>query len=145
MPRVPPVCAEASGGIRSETHAVGQQGASSGIQVLSDTQNVDFNPYLRHLLAMIKQSWYPLIPEECYPPLSKEGTTLIRFSILPDGRLKIGGMSMDDSTHDQAIDRAAWGSIVSIGQFPPLPPEFHGPELTLRIQFIISRNPPSDR
>ena len=135
----------AGSAIRGETHAVGQQGASGGIEVLSDTENVDFNPYLKHLLAMIKASWYPLIPEECYPPLSKEGTTLIRFTIMPDGRLKIGGMFLDDSTHDRAIDKAAWGSITAIGQFPPLPTEFHGPELTLRIQFIISRNPQPDR
>ena len=131
------------GGVRSENHAVGQQGASSGVEVLSDMQNVDFGPYLKHLLAMVKQAWYPLIPEECYPPLSKEGTTLIRFTIQPNG--VVSAMHLDDSTHDRAIDKAAWGSITEIGQFPPLPAEFKGPNLELRIQFIISRNPPSER
>ena len=132
-------------GIRGESHAVGQQAANSGIEILSDPLNVDFGPYLRHLLAMIRASWIPLIPEECYPPLSKEGTTLIRFTINPDGSLRPNAMHLDDSTHDEAIDRAAWGSITGIGQFPPLPAEFKGPNLELRIQFIISRNPPRDR
>ena len=131
------------GGVRSENHPVGQQGASSGVEVLSDMQNVDFGPYLRHLLAMVKQSWYPLIPEECYPPLSKEGTTLIRFTIQPNG--EISAMHLDDSSNDRAINKAAWGSITGIGQFPPLPAEFKGPNLELRIQFIISRNPPAER
>jgi hypothetical protein len=127
------------------SRAVGESAASSGIEMLTDPENVDWGPYLRHLLAMIKASWYPLIPEECYPPLSKEGTTLIRFSINKDGSLMANGMHLDDSTHDVAIDKAAWGSITSIGQFPPLPAEFKGPRMELRIQFIISRNPPRDR
>ena len=130
--------------ISGGSHAVGQQAANSGIEILSDPMNVDFGPYLKRLLTMIKASWYPLIPEECYPPLSKEGTTLIRFTIMPDGTLKPSGMHLDGSTHDEAIDRAAWGSITGIGVFPPLPPEFKGPNLELRIQFIISRNPPKD-
>ncbi len=131
-------------GISGGSHTVGQQAASSGIEILSDPMNVDFGPYIKRLLTMIKASWYPLIPEECYPPLSKEGTTLIRFTIMPDGTLKPSGMHLDGSTHDEAIDRAAWGSITGIGVFPPLPAEFKGPNLELRIQFIISRNPPKD-
>jgi hypothetical protein len=131
-------------GISGGSHAVGQQAASSGIEILSDPMNVDWGPYIKRLLAMIKGSWYPLIPEECYPPLSKEGTTLIRFTIMPDGSLKANAMHLDGSTHDEAIDRAAWGSITGIGVFPPLPSEFKGPNLELRIQFIISRNPGKD-
>jgi outer membrane biosynthesis protein TonB len=127
-------------------HAVGRDSAAdSGIEMLTDPENVDWGPYLRHLLAMIKASWYPLIPEECYPPLSKEGKTLIRFSINKDGSLMANGMHLEDSTHDVAIDKAAWGSITSIGQFPPLPAEFKGPRMELRIQFIISRVPQRDR
>src|SRR6202034_2556283 len=35
-----------------------------GVDVLSDTQNVDFNPYLRRILGDIKRNWDPLIPTE---------------------------------------------------------------------------------
>ncbi len=128
---------------RGDSRPLGRQGAgaSNGAEILSDTLGVDFGPYLKRLLAMVKASWYPLIPEECYPPLSKEGTTLIRFTIQPNG--VISAMHLDDSTHDRAIDHAAWGSITGIGQFAPLPAEFKGPNLELRIQFIISRNPPN--
>ena len=88
-------------------------GFGKGVEVLSDTQGVDFNPYLRRLLADIYRNWLPLIPEEAKPPLSKQGETLVRFTILPDGR--IGGMWLDGSTHDDAINRSAWGSITSEG------------------------------
>jgi TonB family protein len=116
-------------------------GLNTGVEVLSDTQGVDFGPYLRRILGDIKRTWLPLIPEEARPPLNKQGETLIRFTILPDGR--IGAMSLDGSTHDPAIDRAAWGGITGVGQFPPLPSSFHGPKLELRIDFLVNITPPN--
>lgn len=109
------------------------------VDILSDTQGVNFNPYLRRIIADIYRNWLPLIPEEARPPLSKQGETLVRFRILPDGR--IGGMWLDGSTHDDAINRSAWGSITSEGQFPPLPSQFHGPNLELRIHYYVNKQP----
>jgi hypothetical protein len=37
-----------------------------------------------------------------------------------------------------ALDRAAWNSITSEGQFPPLPKQFHGPNLQLRVGFFYN-------
>jgi TonB family protein len=113
-------------------------GLSTGVEILSDTKDVDFGPYIKRLLRILYNNWVPLIPEETRPPLNKEGNTLIRFTINPDGT--VSAMHLDASTHDQAIDRAAWGSITSSGQLPPLPKEFTGPNLELRIDFVISHN-----
>jgi outer membrane biosynthesis protein TonB len=118
---------------------VEHQGLNTGVDVLSDTQGVNFDPYLKKIIREIYNTWLPLIPEEARPPLNKSGETLIRFTILPDGR--IGGMVLDGSTHDDAINRAAWGSITGVGQFPPLPSEFHGPNLELRIHYLVNKNP----
>lgn len=118
---------------------VAHQGLNTGVDILSDTMGVDFNPYLKRIIYEIYHTWLPLIPEEARPPLNKQGETLIRFTILPDGR--IGAMTLDGSTHDQAIDRAAWGSITGVGQFPPLPKQFHGPNLELRIHYLVNKNP----
>ena len=117
---------------------VGQQSAGAGAEILSDTRGVDFTDYIKRLLRAVRAGWIPLIPEECSPPLNKEGTTLIRFTIEPNG--VVSAMHLDDSTHDRAIDKAAWGAITGVGQFGPLPKEFKGPNLELRIQFIISHN-----
>ena len=113
----------------------GHQGAKTGVEILSDTLGTDFGPYIKRLLRSTRAAWVPLIPEECSPPLNKTGTTLIRFTIQPNG--VVSAMHLDDSTRDQAIDRAAWGSITSQGQLPPLPATFKGPNLELRIQFVI--------
>lgn len=118
---------------------VAHQGLNTGVDILSDTMGVNFDPYLKRIIYEIYHTWLPLIPEEARPPLNKQGETLIRFTILPDGR--IGAMTLDGSTHDQAIDRAAWGSITGVGQFPALPKEFHGPNLELRIHYLVNKNP----
>jgi TonB family protein len=98
---------------------------------------VNFQPYLQRILRMIYEQWLPLIPEEARPPLMKQGVTQIRFIINPDGT--VAYMHLDGSTHDEALDRAAWGSITGVGQFPPLPKQFTGPNLELRIHYLVNR------
>ena len=115
-------------------------GANTGVEILSDPMGVDWNPYLRRILADIRRNWLPLIPEEARPPLNKQGETLIRFTINPDG--SIAHMALDGSSQDIAIDRAAWGGITGVGQFPPLPSSFKGPNLELRIDFLVNKTPP---
>ncbi|GAA3747823.1 energy transducer TonB [Terriglobus aquaticus] len=120
-------------------NAPGKQGqGKAGYEILSDTQGVDFGRYIQRLLAQVRRAWLPLIPEECNSPLFKQGITGVRFTIQPDGR--ITGMNLDYSTHDDAINRAAWGSLKSIGSAPPLPKEFHGPNLELRIEFRVNKD-----
>jgi outer membrane biosynthesis protein TonB len=50
-------------------------------------------------------------------------------------------MNLDGSTQDEAIDRAAWGAIKGNNPFPPLPNQFHGPQLELRIRFLVNKTP----
>jgi TonB family protein len=114
-----------------------RQGMGEGYEVLSDTQGVDFGPYIRRILEDIKRNWIPLIPEEARPPLNKQGETLIRFTINSDGT--IAHMALDGSSQDTAIDRACWGGITGVGQFPPLPANFKGPNLELRVDFYTNK------
>ena len=127
-----------SGGGSRDSLPTGKGGnVGGGVEVLSDMQGVDFNDYLRRLKMDVYRNWIPLLPEETEPPIMKQGETFIRFTILPDGR--IGNMVLEGSSHDVAIDKAAWGSIVSEGQFPPLPKAFHGPNLELRFHYMVNK------
>ncbi len=121
-----------------DTVSTGKGGAvGGGVEVLSDMQGVDFSDYLRRLKMDVYRNWIPLLPEETEPPLLKQGETYIRFTILPGGQ--IGNMVLEGSSHDVAIDKAAWGSIISEGQFPPLPKQFHGPNLELRFHYMVNK------
>jgi len=126
-----------SGRSGAEVGAPGRMGPlQAGAQILSDTQGVDFSAYMRKLHDDIQHNWDPLIPEEVEPPLLKKGITGIRFIILPDGQ--IGKMILESPSGDEPLDRAAWNAIISEGQFPPLPRQFHGPDLELRVGFFYN-------
>jgi TonB family protein len=109
---------------------------TSAADILSDTQGINFGPYVRGILRLIYAQWLKVIPAEARPPERLAGETLIRFSILPTGELS--AMHLDGSTHDERLNRAAWGAITSVGKYPPLPAEFHGPNLELRVRFKVN-------
>jgi TonB family protein len=111
--------------------------AQGGIEVLSDTQGVDFDPYLKAILPHINDNWHNLLPPEVYPPAMKKGDLTIEFSILKDGSLH--DMRMTGSSSDIALDNAASRSITASNPFPALPAEFKGHYLSLRLYF--SYNP----
>ena len=108
-------------------------------EILSDTHGVDFNPYVRGILRTIYAGWLRLMPDEAKPPTRAKGETAIRFSISPDGQIL--AMHLDSSTHDDLLNRAAWGAITGVGQFPPLPASFKGPDLELRVHFLVNTPP----
>lgn len=108
----------------------------SNVDILTDTQGVDFGPYLARVVEAVRMNWYNLIPESARSPLFKKGIVLIEFAILKDGR--VAGMRVDAPSGDTSLDRAAWGGISASNPFPPLPGEFHGPYLGLRFRFYYN-------
>jgi outer membrane biosynthesis protein TonB len=113
---------------------------TGGVQVLSDTQGVDFSNWLMRWHRETERTWDPLIPDEVNPPILKSGQLMIRFKVLPNGRLMDGSMVLEGSSGDVALDRAAWGALTG-SNYPPLPREFHGPYLELRAWFLYNMEP----
>ncbi len=110
---------------------------SGGVQVLSDMQGVDFNNWLQRWHHETENTWDPLIPDEVNPPILKSGQVVIRFKVLPNGRLMDGSVILEGRSGDTALDRAAWGALTG-SNYPPLPREFHGPYLELRAIFMYN-------
>ena len=110
---------------------------TGGVQVLSDTQGVDFSSWLLRWHRETERTWDPLIPEEVNPPILKKGAVVVRFKVLPSGRLMDGSMVLEGRSGDTALDRAAWGALTG-SSYPPLPREFHGPYLELRAIFLYN-------
>jgi TonB family protein len=103
------------------------------LDILSDTQGVDFGPYLQRILQDVRENWYHLIPESAS---MKKGKLAIEFAITKDGQ--VAGMKLIASSGDVALDRPAWGSITESNPFPPLPSEFGGQYLALRFRFYYN-------
>jgi hypothetical protein len=113
---------------------------TGGVQVLSDTQGVDFNNWLIRWHRETERTWDPLIPDEVNPPLYKSGMVAIRFKVLPNGRLMDGSLVLEGRSGDVGLDRAAWGALTG-SNYPPLPRDFHGPYLELRAFFLYNMEP----
>jgi len=111
-------------------------GAPDQVQILTDTMNVDFVPYITELVKTVRKNWYSLMPAAAYPPTLKRGKVAIEFQVLPNG--KVVGMKMHTSPGEVSFDRAAWGSITASSPFPPLPTEFRGKFLGLRFYFFYN-------
>jgi TonB family protein len=121
------------GGFGLGTGAHGRQ--MGNLEILSDTQGVDFGPYLQQLVEPhVRENWYNAIPESAR---LKHGNLIIEFAIAKDG--KVAGMKLVATSGDIPLDRAAWAGITASDPFPPLPSEFRGQYLALRFRF--SYNP----
>jgi TonB family protein len=116
----------------------GRQGGSvhSQLDILSDTQGVDFGPYLERILHTVRMNWYNLIPEVARPPLMKRGKVSIEFAITKTGQ--IAGMRLVGQSGDVSLDRAAWGGITASNPFPPLPSEYKSQYFALRFHFYYN-------
>ena len=110
---------------------------TGGVQVLSDTQGVDFSAWLQRWHHETQRTWDPLIPDSVNPPINRSGMVAIRFKVLPNGRLMEGSLVLEGRSGDVALDRAAWGALTG-SNYPPLPHDFHGPYLELRAYFLYN-------
>ena len=112
----------------------GARGRQLGaLEILSDTQGVDFGPYLQRILQDVKENWYVLIPESAE---MKKGKLALEFVIMKDGSVR--GLTLTSSSGDTALDTPAMTSIKMSNPFPPLPNEFTGPYLALRFRFYYN-------
>jgi TonB C terminal len=115
---------------------VGGPGMGSGVQILSDTQGVDFSNYINRLLATLKRNWLPLIPESA--ELGEKGAVYATFQINPDGSVPRPDPTLERTSGKDPLDNAAMGAIHASNPFEPLPSQFHGPYLKLRIIFLYN-------
>lgn len=119
---------QAATGVAAPTQG---EGFLSGMEVLSDTKGVDFQPYLQQLAREIREQYRKGLPDEG----AQRGVTLIRVTIRPDGT--IAAVHLEGAAEDEGLNRAAWGAITGVGKFAALPEGFHGAGLELRIRFGV--------
>jgi TonB family protein len=105
-----------------------------GPVILSDTQGVDFGPYLARIVFITKRNWYSVMPEAAR--LGQKGRVSIVFEILKDG--SVPQMNLVAGSGAEALDRAALAAIRASIPFPPLPTEFTGRHLVLQFIFLYN-------
>jgi hypothetical protein len=120
---------------------VNQHATSGGVEILTDTQGVDFGPWLKEWHSETDHTWQPLIPAEVNPPKLEQGKVAIRFQVLPNGGVKEGSMVLEGRSGDATLDHAAWAALVG-SKYPSLPSAFHGQYLEIRAYFLYNMELP---
>ena len=103
------------------------------IDILSNTQHVDFGPYAKLVQKRVRDNWLHLIPESSE---RKKGNVAIRFVIHKDD--EISGIKLVLSSGDVALDRPALDSITASKPFPALPSDYTPSSLVLRFRFYYN-------
>jgi TonB family protein len=96
---------------------------SSGIYTKNEP---DFGPYMRDLQKRIKMNWDP-------PKGSKSKRVVLIFKIAKDGKLL--SCSVFKSSGLPGADKAAINAVQATAPFGPLPPEFKGSSIDIRLTF----------
>jgi TonB family protein len=104
-------------------------GVTGDFELLGGTQGIDFGPYVQGISKTIEANWYRQIPFT----ETKTGEVTIEFAITTDGQLT--NMRLVASSGDEFLDRAALGGLTQSNPFPPLPSQYTGAPLALRLHF----------
>jgi outer membrane biosynthesis protein TonB len=121
---------------------VGGRGtAGAGIQMLTDTEGVDFDDYLRRVYIRVKQNWFSVMPPSVQ--LGDQGVVSLQFKITKDGSVPDGDPAQVFSSGKEPLDRAAYSSIRASNPFQPLPLAFKGPYIELRFTYYYNIQPPT--
>jgi hypothetical protein len=126
-----------SGGVGGPS--TGGTGMGYGVQILSDTQGVDFTNYINRLLATLRRNWEYVMPESAR--MGDKGVVFTSFQIYPNGSVTAPDPLLDRTSGKEPLDNAAMSAIHASNPFEPLPSQFHGPYLRLRIVFIYNIPP----
>jgi TonB C terminal len=113
--------------------------AGNGVTILTPTEGVDFQSYINRLLAKLKQNWVTAMPESFW--LGDKGIVAISFRINRDGSFPGESLSLDRTSGKEPLDTAAESAIRATSPFEPLPPQFKGPFIDLRIGFYYNIQP----
>ena len=116
--------------------------AGAGIQMLTDTEGVNFDDYLRRVYITVKQNWFAVMPASVQ--LGDQGVVSLQFKIMRDGSVPDGDPQRVFGSGKEPLDRAAVSSIRASNPFPTLPAQFKGPYIELRFTYYYNLPIPSN-
>jgi TonB family protein len=106
----------------------------ANIELRSDPMGVDFRPYIQQILVAIKRNWLAVYPEAAR--LGQRGQVVLDFAIAKQGL--VAKVVYTDQSGTKALDEAAVAAISASNPLPPLPKEFKGERIVLRMTFMYN-------
>jgi TonB family protein len=106
----------------------------SNFELKSDPMGVDFWPYLQRVLAAVKLNWSAVYPQAAR--LGLRGQVTLEFSVRKDGL--VDKITWGEHSGSTALDNAAVAAVSASEHLPPLPAEFKGDRIVLRMSFMYN-------
>jgi TonB family protein len=103
----------------------------SSMELASDPMGADFRPYMRQIIQTIKRNWLAVYPEAARTGM--RGEVVLLFRIVKEGT--VAKVSFSAESGAKALDQAAVAAISASNPLPPLPREFKGNQIVLRMTF----------
>jgi TonB family protein len=120
----------------SQTPGTEHGSVRADMELLTDTEGVDFNDYLRHVYLAVKQNWFAVMPSSVQS--GDQGTVSLQFKIMKDGSVPEEDPRRISVSGKEPLDRAAISSIRASNPFPRLPDKFKGPYIELRFTYCYN-------
>jgi TonB family protein len=114
---------------------------STGLELRSDPEGVEFGPYLRSVFLSIRQKLATVMPASAKE--GEAGTVTVQFHIGQDGKVPDDFVKIVFSSGRKDRDEACLRVIRAAGPFENLPERFHGSFIELRQTFFFGpvKNP----
>jgi outer membrane biosynthesis protein TonB len=117
----------------------GGPGMQPGATILTPTEGVNFDSYIQRLLATLKRNWIAVMPQSAL--MGDKGVVATTFQINRDGSVPSPDPILEYTSGKGPLDNAAMSAIHTSNPFEPLPSEFKGPYIRLRIVFYYNLLP----
>lgn len=113
----------------------------AGLEMLSDTEGIDFNAYLREVYLSVKKRWVANMPPSAEK--GQQGSNTVEFRVLRDGNVPKDYSRIVIRSEKSDFDAASLQAIREAAPFSHLPEKFSQPFIVLRITFYynISQKP----
>jgi protein TonB len=124
-----------SGDARAETGATPvpfgglASGGGGGTGATLDVKNFCCPGYIQTMVQLIRSNWKS--------NQGADGTALVKFVILRDGRL--ANVELEKSSGNHLLDLESRRAVLMTQRLPPLPAQFTEPTLTVHVQFDYKR------
>ena len=124
-----------SGATRNDTGAAPvpfgglASGGGGGTGATLDVKNFCCPGYIQTMVQMIRSNWKP--------NQGADGTVLVKFVILRDGRM--ANVEVEKTSNNPLLDLESRRAVLMTRQLPALPAQFTEPTLTVHLQFDYRR------
>ena len=116
-------------------------GMRSGVTILSPTDGIDFDPYIKRVIAAVRRNWIAVMPESAL--MGDRGVVLLRFCITPNGVVPSPDPVLERTSGKNPLDVAAMSAIRASSPFEPLPSQYKEPCLELQFAFFYNTPVPT--